>query len=258
MSRRETIFVTGAASGIGRSTALFFARKGWFVGAYDLDEEGLAALCKEMGEGNSCYRKTDVTDLGSVLEAVEHFSSFTDAEMDVLFNCAGILRMGPHEKLSIEEQYLIVDVNLKGILNCINASFELLKRTEGARIINMSSASSLYGTAELAVYSATKAAVSSLTESLNLEFERYDIYVSDVRAPYVDTPLLRRNVNAGSIQRIGVKLKPEDVSEVVWRASQRKKLHNDTKGVGQLVFMLSLPSFIRRRILKALLLSEQS
>jgi hypothetical protein len=72
----------------------------------------------------------------------------------------------------------------------------------------------------------------------------------------VDTPLLRRNVNAGSIERMGVKLKPEDVSEVVWRASKRKKLHNDTKGVGQLVFMLSLPSFIKRGILKALLLSN--
>jgi len=256
MSRRKTIFITGAASGIGRSTAVLFAKKGWFVGAYDVDEERLASLSEEIGEDNSCYRKMDVSDLGRVREAVEHFSGFTSGEMDVLFNCAGILRMGPHAKLPIEEQYLIVDVNLKGILNCINASFELLKRTEGARIINMSSASSLYGTAELAVYSATKAAVSSLTESLNLEFERYDIHVNDVRAPYVDTPLLRRNVNAGSIERMGVKLKPEDVSEVVWRASKNKKLHNDTKGVGQLVLMLSLPYFIKRGILKALLLSK--
>ena len=256
MTRRETIFITGAASGIGRSTAVLFASKGCFVGAYDTDVEGLASLGEELGGDNSCFRKMDVADFGSVREAVEHFSSFTGGEMDVLFNCAGILRMGPHAKLPLKEQYLIVDVNLKGVLNCINASFELLKRTEGARIINMSSASSLYGTAELAVYSATKAAVSSLTESLNLEFERYDIHVSDVRAPYVDTPLLQRNVNAESVERMGVKLKPEDVSEVVWRASKRKKLHNDTKGVGQLLFMLSLPSFIKRRILKALLLSK--
>jgi NAD(P)-dependent dehydrogenase (short-subunit alcohol dehydrogenase family) len=256
MSNRETIFITGAASGIGRSTALFFARKGWFVGSYDIDEEGLASLGEQMGEGRSCYRKMDVTDLRSVREAVEHFSSFTGGEMHVLFNCAGILRMGPHSKLPSEEQHLIVDVNLKGILNCINASFELLKRTKDARIINMSSASALYGTAELAVYSATKAAVSSLTESLNLEFERYDIYVNDVRAPYVDTPLLQRNVKAGSIEKMGIKLKPEDVAEVVWKASKTRRLHNNTKGVGQLVLMLSLPAFIRRKIMKALILSK--
>ena len=256
MSRRETIFITGGASGIGRSTALFFASKGWFVGAYDIDENGLASLSEEMGEDNSCYRKMDVTDFGSVREAVEHFSNSTDGEMDVLFNCAGILRMGPHAKIPLEEQYLIVDVNLKGILNCINASFDLLNRTEGARIINMSSASALYGTAELAVYSATKAAVSSLTESLNLEFERYDIHVSDVRAPYVDTPLLQRDVKAVSIDKVGIRLKPEDVSEVVWRASKRRKLHNNTKGVGPLVLMLSLPSFIKRKILKTLILSR--
>ena len=256
MTNRETIFVTGAASGIGRSTALLFARRGWFVGSYDIDEQGLASLCEEMGAGRSCYRKMDVTDLRSVREAVEHFSRFTGGEMHVLFNCAGILRMGPHAKLPIEEQHLVVDVNLKGILNCINASFELLKRTKGARIINMSSASALYGTAEFAVYSATKSAVSSLTESLNLEFERYDIYVNDVRAPFVDTPLVHKNVKAESIDRIGIRLKPKDVSAVVWRAAKKRKLHNNTKGVGQLVLMLSLPTFIKREILKALLLSR--
>jgi len=256
MSRRETIFITGAASGIGRSTALFFAEKGWRVGLYDIDEEGLASLCEEIGRDHSCYRKMDATDLGSVREAVAHFSSFTGGEMHVLFNCAGILRMGPHANLPIEEQHLMVDVNLKGILDCIEASFGLLQQTEGARIINMSSASSLYGTAELAVYSATKAAVSSLTESLNLEFERYGICVNDIRAPYVDTPLLQRHVNARSIEKMGVRLKPEDVSEVVWKASKKKKLHNDTKGVWPLVLMLSLPSFIKRGILKALLLSK--
>jgi len=60
MSKRETIFITGAASGIGRSTALFFARKGWFVGSYDIDEKGLASLCEEIGEDKSCFRKMDV------------------------------------------------------------------------------------------------------------------------------------------------------------------------------------------------------
>lgn len=256
MNRKGVIFITGAASGIGRATALLFAAKGWFVGLYDIDEQGLASLQAEIGEDDSCYGKMDVADLKSVQEAVTHFATFTGDEMDVLFNCAGILRMGPHEKLPIEEQHLIVDVNLKGILNCIKASFELLKRTKGARIINMSSASSLYGSAELAVYSATKSAVSSLTESLNMEFERHDIYVNDIRAPYVDTPMLRRNVRAASIDRFGVGLTPEDVSEVVWKASKGRKLHNDTKGVGQLIFMLSMPSFIKRGIIKSLLLSR--
>jgi len=237
---------------------LFFARKGWFVGSYDTDEEGLASLCEEIGEDKSCCRKMDVTDSRSVQEAVEHFSSFTGGEMDVLFNCAGILRMGPHAKLPVEDQYLIIDVNLKGILNCINASFELLKRTKGARIINMSSGSALYGMPELAVYSATKSAVSSLTESLNLEFERYDIHVNDVRAPYVDTPLLQRDVKAGSIEKMGIRLRPEDVSEVVWKASKRRRLHNNTKGLGLSVLMLSLPTFIKREFVKALTLSKGS
>ncbi len=254
MSRKNAIFITGAASGIGRSTALFFLNEGWFVGLYDINEEGLASLHKEIGEDNSCCRRMDVTDLESVRESVAHFSSFTDGEMDVLFNCAGVIRMGPHENIPIEEQHLIVDVNLKGILNCVNACFELLKATKGAHIINMSSASSLYGTAELSVYSATKSATSSLTESLNLEFEKYDIFVSDIRAPYVDTPLLEREIKATSIEKLGISLRPEDVSVTVWKASKKRRLHNHTKGMRQLLFLDLLPSFIKRRIVKSLVL----
>ncbi len=90
----------------------------------------------------------------------------------------------------------------------------------------MSSGSSLYGTPELAVYSATKFAVSGLTEALNIEFEQFDIYVSDVLAPYVQTPMITDSkVQASSVGRLGVRILPEQVAAVVWKASHSRRIH---------------------------------
>ncbi len=254
MNGKKCIFITGAASGIGRATALLFAERGWFVGLYDVNGKGLEALSVEIGKGSCCHAHMDVADLGSVKKAVDHFSKRTGGNMHVLFNNAGIIEMGAHESIPIEKQIRIVDTNLKGLLHCAHAGLPLLKNTENARIINMSSASSLYGTAHMAVYSATKAAVSSLTESLNLEFEKLGIFVCDVRSPFVRTPLLERDVKAPAIDKLGVHLMPEEVARVVWKATQRKRIHNNTRGIMSLLVLLKLPNFIRMKVIKYLLL----
>lgn len=258
MKLRKCIFITGAASGIGRETALFFANKGWYTGLYDVNTKGLETLSKEIGTDNCCYKRMDVSDIVSVKKGIDHFSKHTNYRMDVLFNNAGIIRMGPLENISISETYNIVNVNLIGILNCIYEGLDLLKKTKGARIINMSSASSLYGTPHLAVYSATKAAISSLTESLNLELEKYGIFVNDVRALYVETPLLDQKVKAPSIKKLGVRLMPRDIAKVVYMATTSGKIHNDTKGIKPLLFLLMIPTteFLRNKILKMLMLEK--
>ncbi len=252
---KKNILITGAASGIGRATALYFARKGWYVGLYDLNLKGLESLSREIGNNNCCYQDMDVSSLATVKKAVEHFAKNTGGSMDVLFNNAGIIRMGPLDDINISDSHLIIDVNLKGILNCVYLSLPLLKKSDDPCIINMSSASSLYGTANMAVYSATKAAVSSLTESLNLEFDRYGIFVTDVRAPFVETPLLAQGTKAPSIKKLGINLVPEDIAQAVYKAALRRKIHNNTKGIRQiqLMLMLPLPEIIRKRILKYML-----
>ena len=255
---KKCIFITGAASGIGRATALHFSRNGWYVGNYDLNIRGLESLGREIGEDKCCYQIMDVTSMDSVKKAVEHFSENTNGRMDVLFDNAGIIRMGSMESIDIDDTYKIIDVNFKGVLNCIYSSLDLLKNTENSRIINMSSASSLYGTAHLAVYSATKAAVNSLSESLNLELERHGISVSDVRAPYVETPLLEQTTRAPSINKLGVKLTPEEVAEIVYRAANGRKIHYNTKGIKQLqlLLMIPIPVFIKTKILRFMLLED--
>ncbi len=253
MERRKNIFITGAASGIGRETALLFAKNGWFVGIVDVNEGGLASLASEIGEDNCLLAIMDVTDVESVAKAVEAFVGKTDGTMDVLFNNAGIASMGPNEEIPIEAQHKIVDVNFKGILNGIHVSLPHLKNTPGSRIISMCSASAIYGIPELAVYSATKHAVKGLTEALNIELEKYGIIVSDILVPYVKTPLVTdADVKAFSVEKMGVKVETAQVAETVWKAAHGSKVHWKMTGALRLLLVLfwAFP-FAKRSIIKA-------
>jgi len=222
---RPTLFVTGAASGIGEAVARRFVERGWFVGLYDRNEAGLERVQAAIGEQNSCSATVDVTDATAVSAAVDHFDEATNGRMDLLFNSAGILQIGRFESMDPQDLRRIIDVNLTGVVLVTQASFPLLKATKGARVISMASASAVYGTPELATYSATKAGVRTLTQALNLEWAHYDIYVCDIVPPYVDSPLTREATRAASMDRMGIDLTPEDVADVAEQAVSENRIH---------------------------------
>src|SRR6059058_5580858 len=107
----QSIFITGAASGIGRETALLFARRGWRVGATDLDEARVQALAGEIGEERCLAARLDVRDA----------AAWTGGRMDALFNCAGVMAMGPFETVPVETHVRTVEVNVIGVLQGIHA-----------------------------------------------------------------------------------------------------------------------------------------
>lgn len=256
---KKTILITGAASGIGRATALYFASKGWFVGLFDINVQGLSALYHEIGPDNACFREMDVTSMDSVKACVEFLARKSRNRLDVLFNCAGVLFMGVNADIAIADQKKTVDINLGGMLNCIDACLSLLKATKDAVIINMSSASAVYGTPELAVYSATKHAVRGLTEALNIELAPRGIHVCDIMAPYVSTPMILEAAHkATSVSRLKVSITPEQVAEVVFRAYAGKKIHWH---VGRLLKLLvavtTLLPFCKRFLIKTLAFADQ-
>jgi len=259
MIKNKTIFITGAASGIGRATALHFSKNGWFVGLFDINKPALAKLHDEIGEDNACFMEMDVSDFDSVKASVDFFASHTKERIDVLFNCAGILRMGMFDQIDINTQKKIIDINVNGIFNSISCCLPVLKRTKNSRILNMSSASAVYGVPELAAYSASKFAVRGLTEALNIEFESFGITVSDIMAPYVQTPMLTEAAEvATSVDRLGVKLTPEAVAETVWKAAHGKKVHWKTGLFLKLmVFANSCFPFANRTMTKLLCYSNK-
>ncbi|MFZ5868352.1 MAG: SDR family oxidoreductase [Thermodesulfobacteriota bacterium] len=224
MPDSKCIFITGAGSGIGRATALQFAKNGWFVGLYDINESELEKAANALETDRMCFRKLDVTDVEQVKAALEDFSQRTAGKMHVLFNCAGVLKTGAFESIPFEAHKMITRVNAEGVLNCTYHAFPYLRDTKSAMVISMASASALYGTPDYATYSSTKFWVRGFTEALNIEWERHDIHVCDILTPFVDTPLIHGD-NSGAIKSLGVKLSPEDLAQVVWQAAHGRKVH---------------------------------
>jgi len=225
---KKSILITGAASGIGRETALFFAKKDWYVGIFDVNEAGLKRLESEIGASNCYSGIMDVSDPENVKEGIDAFASKTGGKLNVLLNNAGILKFGLYENVGLKDHHQIVDVNIKGCLNCIYYCLPYLKKTADARIINMSSISSLYGAPELAVYASTKHALSAMTEALDIELEPHGIVVCDIKPPYVKTPMLKGGENSKSLKIlrvIGGQTNAGKVAKTVWKASNKNKLH---------------------------------
>ena len=103
---------------------------------------------------------------------------------------------------------------MKGVLNGCHAALPLLRKARFARVINLSSASAIYGQADLVSYSASKFAVRGITEGLDVEWEQYGIRVLDVMPLFVQTAMIK-DMDAASIQNIGVSLTPQNVADEI-------------------------------------------
>lgn len=228
MHERPSIFITGAARGIGRACAERFAAAGYFVGLYDIDVGALAETVAALGLGERCcHAPLDVREHASIVSAIEQFGAHTGGHMHVLLNNAGVMSVGHFEQLGAADHRRTIAVNLQGVVEVAHASFELLRRTAGARVINLSSAAAIYGMPEMACYSASKHGVRGLTEALELEWARHGIRVCDVMPSFVDTDLLVNTQRLAAERVLGVRLTPDDVAQVVMRAatSKRRRTH---------------------------------
>lgn len=249
---RKSIFITGAASGIGKETALLFAKRGWYVGLFDLNTAVLKSMEQEIGAGQCCWRRLDVTDKKEFKDALTLFTSKTGGKMDALFNCAGIMVMGTFEQLSLEDHLRTIDVNVKGVVTGTYLSLPYLKRAEGAHIVSMCSASAMYGVPELSTYSSSKFAVKGFTEALNLELEGAGITVTDLMPSYVNTPMLStQQTKIQSLKVLGTDAGPADIAETVWKAVHGKKIHwLPTPKIKILYFLTKLTPFLERPVMK--------
>lgn len=214
-----SLFVTGAAAGIGRATAQLFAGRGWRVGAHDVDAAGLASLAAELGPERCVTGRLDVTDFAAMQEALAHFAAGSGGRLDLMFNNAGLVAAGDFESLPAARYGALVDVNLKGVIHGALAAFPYLKATPGSRLVSMCSASAIYGSPAYAAYCATKFGVRGLTEALDIEWQRHGIRVMDVLPLFVNTAMVTGIPSQRSMEKLGVRLAPEDIAETVWRAA---------------------------------------
>ncbi|WP_113907701.1 SDR family oxidoreductase [Aliidiomarina celeris] len=225
-SSTKSIFISGAGAGIGRATALLFLRQGWRVGAYDMNSASLASLQQEAQSNLLITGTLNVTEPKQWQQALADFTQHTGGTLNVLFNNAGILHSGPFETIALEAQQQTLAVNVEGVLNGCHSAFQYLKNTPNAAVINMSSASAIYGQPSLASYSASKFAVRALTEALSIEWQNHDIRVMDAMPLFVNTAMVT-DMNAASIRRFGVRLTPRHIAPVIYRMAQHRgyKVH---------------------------------
>lgn len=216
MSITRSVFITGAAAGIGRATALTFARRGYLVGGYDIDEVGLKSLAGEIESlgGRAVTGHLDVTDPDEMARRLAEFTDNTDGRLNVMINNAGILRTGRFEDIDIAAQLKEIDINAKGVVNGLYAAFPYLRATPRPVVVNLASASAIYGQPELATYSATKFFVRGITEALDIEWDRYDIRVISMWPLYVSTAMTE-NVKTGTTESLGIHLTAQDVADAI-------------------------------------------
>ena len=223
--QQPSIFITGAGKGIGKATALLFAQRGWFIGLSDINQAALDAVAQEIGESQCSTHLMDVRDTGQIEAAMAAFGQRTGQRMNALFNNAGILIPGGFEQIELKQHHALIDINLTGVVNVTHYALPLLKPTPRSAVITMCSASAIYGNPELTTYAATKSAVKSLTEGMNMLFRKHDTHAADLLPAYVRTDLVTDVQSDMQLADRDVKLRAEDIAKVVWKAVHSKKIH---------------------------------
>lgn len=189
----KVILITGSGSGIGKSTALLFAREGASVIVNDLVEEKGRETEKEIREagGDAFFIQADVTRPESVRDMVDRIMD-RYGRIDVLFNNAGISGVGRLHEIEPEDWDAVMSVNIKGVyLPSKYVVPHMMERKSGS-IINMSSCIAEIGLARRASYATTKGAVLALTKSMQVDYAPYNIRVNALLPGTIMTPFVER------------------------------------------------------------------
>jgi NAD(P)-dependent dehydrogenase (short-subunit alcohol dehydrogenase family) len=228
----KVAIITGGTSGIGRDTAILFAKQGAKVvvaGRREAEGNDVVSAVRAAG-GDGIFVKTDVSkaaDVESLVKkTVEKFG-----RVDTTFNNAGVEGdWKPITELTEADWDWVIDINLKGVWLCLKYQIQqMLKQGNGGTIVNMSSVAGLMGTPAAAPYGASKHGVLALTKTAALEFAANKIRVNAVCPAVIETPMGNRLFGAPDVEPavkamhpIGRFGKPMEIAEaVLWLASEK-------------------------------------
>jgi NAD(P)-dependent dehydrogenase (short-subunit alcohol dehydrogenase family) len=223
----KVAFVTGAASGIGRATAVAFAAEGARVAILDRTEAALHETAQAAGGagGEVLTLACDVSKAeeveAAVARTVERFG-----RLDIAFNNAGVEnKAAPVAEIELDEWDRILDINLRGTFVCMKHELAQMVRQGGGVVVNTSSGAGIRGVAGGAAYAASKHAIIGLTKSAALDYAKSNIRVNAVLPGNIETPMMDR-FTGGDIQKaidlepVGRLGKPEEIADaVLWMSA---------------------------------------
>jgi NAD(P)-dependent dehydrogenase (short-subunit alcohol dehydrogenase family) len=216
--RGKRCLITGAASGIGRATALAAASRGADLYLTDIQDEALAAAAEEIrGRGGTVgySAPADVSDHAAVVALAERIHD-AHGSMDVVMNVAGVSTWGTIERLEHRHWQRMIDVNLLGPISVLECFVPpMIEAGHGGHIVNVSSAAGLFGLPWHAAYSASKFGLRGVSEVLRFDLRRHGIGVSLVCPGAVRTPLV------GTVEIVGVDRDDPRVRRLVERFERR-------------------------------------
>lgn len=194
LSRRlpaKRAFITGAASGLGRATALELARGGWRLGLLDRSRERLYEAERELRAAGAETRAYagDVADEPFVSGSVRDFAAGAGG-LDLMMNNAGVAVAGLLEETPADDWRWIVDINLLGVAWGCRAALPLMRAQRSGLVLNVASAAGFAASPQMAAYNATKSAVIAISETMAAELDGTGIQVSVAMPGFFSTHLL--------------------------------------------------------------------
>ncbi len=217
MTGPKTVIITGASSGIGRSTALRFAERGAHVVLAARRTERLREVAEGVSDngGTATVQPTDVTDTAAVRDLVRTARSAGDT-IDAVVNAAGIMETGPAHTGEVTDWYRMLDVNLLGSMRVTRAVLGEMRRRGSGDIVFVSSINADNPSADGSGYSASKAGVSAFAESVRREVADTDIRISVVEPGLVDSAMQPQ-----AVVEDHPTLDPTEVAESILFATER-------------------------------------
>jgi NAD(P)-dependent dehydrogenase (short-subunit alcohol dehydrogenase family) len=251
--------LTGAASGIGRATAIAAASKGARLVLTDVNDTGLSGLVHELDGFVAAHRALDLTDVDAVRALADEVHS-AYGPLDVVMNIAGIATWGTVDRLTHDQWRRTIDVNLMGPIHVIECFVpEMIRAGRGGQLVNVSSAAGLIALPWHAPYSASKFGLRGVSEVLRFDLRRHRIGVTLVCPGAVNTSLVDTLDVAGvphaALEASGLSdrfrrraASPERVAELILDAVTRNRylVHTaaDTRGL-YLLERLAPPIYAR-------------